>query len=65
MFQINYNLVLFNFSFSFYKLLKNKHIVADETGRTGCGYGCLMLPLEGSVSGCLTAEYAVGPVFPG
>lgn len=24
-----------------------------------------MLPLEGSVSGCLTAEYAVGPVFPG
>lgn len=52
MFQINYNLVLFSFqSFILYKLLKNKHIVVDETCRTGCGY--FMFPLEKSVPGHL------------
>lgn len=38
------------------KLLKNEHIVAGGTGDTGCGYGYLMLPLQGSVLSHLTPK---------
>lgn len=38
------------------KLLKNEHIVAGGTGDTGCGYGYLMLLLQGSVLSHLTPK---------
>lgn len=39
------------------KLLKKEHIVAGGTGDTGCGYGYLMLPLQGLALSHLTAKY--------